>query len=282
VKKNIKASVIIPTYNRALELSRSIASVLNQTFGEFELVVVDDGSTDHTKDIINSFDDARIQYHYTPNQGAAAARNFGVQQARADIVAFLDSDDAWLPEKLAIQLPFTEKHGLSVAGCMMVRKNTETPYIPILKKKEDILFGCRLNPGTTLMCQRDFLLETPFDTSLKRFEDWDWFIQQYLKGNMPHIVPEILGRVYLRPGKPVDTLSSLDALGGKYKNLPPDSLKIFQAGLLVEKSSLFMWQKKYAKSFKDLMKAFWLYPHGFYALIPSLKRMAKLDSILKK
>lgn len=98
-------SVIVPTFNRADLLPRAIASVRSQTFGDFELIVVDDGSTDGTEAVVAGFPDTRVRYLQQPhNAGVAAARNRGIRAARADLVAFLDSDDEWLPDKLARQV----------------------------------------------------------------------------------------------------------------------------------------------------------------------------------
>lgn len=93
-------SVIIPTYNRANFLKRAIDSVLVQTFKDFELIIVDDGSTDNTKELINLYSDSRIKYIYKKNGGLNSARNKGLENANGRYIAFCDSDDSWLPLKL--------------------------------------------------------------------------------------------------------------------------------------------------------------------------------------
>lgn len=93
-------SVIIPTYNREKLIGRAIDSVLNQTFKDFELIIVDDGSTDNTKEIIERYTDQRIRYIYKENGGQNSALNKGIEFAKGKYVAFLDSDDEWLDEKL--------------------------------------------------------------------------------------------------------------------------------------------------------------------------------------
>src|SRR5215831_13870333 len=89
-------SVIIPTYNRATCVGRAIESVLRQTFQDYELIVVDDGSTDKTAEVVRQYGE-RIVFVSQPNRGVSAARNAGVSRAAGDWVAFLDSDDEWLP-----------------------------------------------------------------------------------------------------------------------------------------------------------------------------------------
>lgn len=98
-------SVIIPTYNRAHLIGQSIQSVLDQTYQDFELIVVDDGSSDPTAEMVRSFADPRIHYlRHEKNRGAAASRNTGIAAARGEYTAFLDSDDEWLPDKLEKQM----------------------------------------------------------------------------------------------------------------------------------------------------------------------------------
>lgn len=102
-------SVIIPTYNRAGFISDAVQSVLDQTYKNIEIIVVDDGSTDGTKDVLAPFMD-NIRYYYTENSGAAHARNIGLKAAVGKYIAFLDSDDAYLPYKLELQVSFMESH----------------------------------------------------------------------------------------------------------------------------------------------------------------------------
>ena len=88
-------SVIIPTYNRAYRITTSIQSVLNQTYSELEVIVVDDGSTDNTEEVVSAIGDSRLKYHrLEENKGAANARNIGVSLAHNDVIAFNDSDES--------------------------------------------------------------------------------------------------------------------------------------------------------------------------------------------
>jgi len=101
-------SVIIPTYNRAEVLPRAIESVLAQTYEDFELIIVDDGSTDNTEEIIQSYEFEKIRYVYQENQGANAARNTGIRTANGEYISFLDSDDKFRPEKIKKSIYFLE------------------------------------------------------------------------------------------------------------------------------------------------------------------------------
>ncbi|PMP98127.1 MAG: glycosyl transferase, partial [Thermodesulfobacterium geofontis] len=100
-------SVIIPTYNRAYILSKAIESVLNQTFKDLELIVVDDGSTDETPYLVSKYP---IIYVRKPHRGVSHTRNVGVLKAKGDFIAFLDSDDAFVENKLEKQIEFFEKN----------------------------------------------------------------------------------------------------------------------------------------------------------------------------
>ena len=107
-------SVILPTYNRAYCLEASMNSVLNQSYPDLELIIVDDGSDDGTKELVENMQqtDPRVRYFYTQiNQGAAAARNYGIERASGDYLAFQDSDDLWRPEKLSLQMKQMDEKG---------------------------------------------------------------------------------------------------------------------------------------------------------------------------
>ena len=93
-------SVILCNYNYGRFIAEGIDSVLNQTYSNFELIIVDDGSTDNSREVISAYKDPRIKTVFQENQGQAAAFNTGFSEARGDLVAFLDSDDIWKPEKL--------------------------------------------------------------------------------------------------------------------------------------------------------------------------------------
>ena len=115
-------SVIIPTYNRAHLINRAVQSVLNQTYQNFELIIVDDGSTDNTKEVLRELSDKRIKSVYLEENSRTSAvpRNKGIGVSRGDYIAFLDSDDEWLPKKIAKQLGFfktSKKKNLGFIGC---------------------------------------------------------------------------------------------------------------------------------------------------------------------
>ena len=103
-------SVIIPTYNRAEDLKRALQSVFNQTFSDWEVLIVDNHSTDETDGVIKSFNDPRIKFFKVHNEGVVAvSRNLGLKHAAGEYIAFLDSDDWWLPEKLEESIKYMNR-----------------------------------------------------------------------------------------------------------------------------------------------------------------------------
>jgi glycosyltransferase involved in cell wall biosynthesis len=114
MSNHVEISVVIPAKNRALTLAGCLDSVLAQTYPASEIVVVDDGSIDNTKEVVESYANRKVRYARLPTgRGAQAARNYGVEIARSEWIAFQDSDDLWLPHKLAIQVEALEAHELN-------------------------------------------------------------------------------------------------------------------------------------------------------------------------
>jgi glycosyltransferase involved in cell wall biosynthesis len=114
---NPKVSVVIPTYDRAAKVHSAIESVLSQTYSDLEVIVVDDGSSDGTGRILGEIFGDRIRYYAQTNQGVSVARNKGVEEARGEWIAFLDSDDLWEREKLEWQFKALERFGPQCSGC---------------------------------------------------------------------------------------------------------------------------------------------------------------------
>jgi glycosyltransferase involved in cell wall biosynthesis len=116
-KENPKVSVVIPTYNRADKVGKTIDSVLAQTTTDLEVIVVDDGSSDGTEKVLKQVYGDRIRYHFQVNQGVSAARNKGIAEARGEWIAFLDSDDIWEKDKIEWQLRALEQFAPQCGAC---------------------------------------------------------------------------------------------------------------------------------------------------------------------
>ena len=105
----LRVSVVIPLYNCERHIGEAIESVLAQTFKDYEIIVVDDGSTDDSASVVHKFDD-QVRYVHQPNAGVSAATNHGIALSKGELIAFLDNDDVWLPEKLERQVAFLDEH----------------------------------------------------------------------------------------------------------------------------------------------------------------------------
>ena len=138
-----QVSIILPTYNRERMLIDAINSVLSQTFSDFELIVVDDGSTDSTRQILETFDDVRIVKFFRSHEGRSSARNFGLGVSKGDYVTFLDSDDLYLPNKLQIQVEFLDRNNnfgmaYTSADCFLDQKKAEIIHTYLADKSGNL------------------------------------------------------------------------------------------------------------------------------------------------
>ena len=180
-----EVSVIIPTYNRAQKTARAISSVLYQTFTDYEIIVVDDGSNDHTAEILSLFEPYLTLLVHGENRGVSAARNTGIRATSAPLVAFLDSDDYWMPGKLALQAAFFGAHPEAVA-CQTqeqwIRKGRRVNPAKKHRKPGGWIFEpslrlCLVSPSAA-MVRRDLLDEVGlFDENLPVCEDYDLWLR---------------------------------------------------------------------------------------------------------
>jgi glycosyltransferase involved in cell wall biosynthesis len=200
-----KVSVVIPAYNRAATVVRAMRSVLTQSVRDLELIVVDDASTDGTPEAVESVGDPRVRLlRHDTNRRAGAARNTGIRAARGEYVAFLDSDDEWLPGKLERQLAYMEETpgvAASCTGFLLVKGGEVFPKVPRRLTYRRMFTGCDLGPGTTLIARRGVFGEVGLnDERLYRYEDWDWALR-YAALHPMGLLPEPLARVH-RGGLP--------------------------------------------------------------------------------
>ncbi|MGA1980071.1 MAG: glycosyltransferase [Sedimentisphaerales bacterium] len=188
IDNNPTVSIIIPTYNRSRLIARAVKSVLNQTYQNFELIIVDDGSTDDTREIVAGFNDKRIRYvRHEENKGEAAARNTGIKVARGGYIAYQDSDDEWFPEKLARQMELLENAspqvGVIYTGFWKM-ENLRKTYIPfswVNQKNGDIhrelLKGNFIGSPVVLIKKDCFNRVGLFDERLRNLVDWEMWIR---------------------------------------------------------------------------------------------------------
>lgn len=182
-------SVIIPSYNREKAIKQSIDSVLNQTITDIEIIVVDDGSTDNTEKIIKSINDSRLRYiKLEKNCGACVARNRGIKEAKGEYIAFQDSDDTWVMNKLERQQSFINETNADMVYCGMNRHiNNKVRYYPSDQKShEDLSLKMLLTKNKVstqnIFIKTDVAKKIMFDPSFKRLQDWDFATRVLLSG----------------------------------------------------------------------------------------------------
>jgi glycosyltransferase involved in cell wall biosynthesis len=203
-------SVIIPTYNRAAFIKRSVNSVVKQSYKNIEIIVVDDGSTDNTENLIKNVRDKRIKYiKHTENKGVSHARNTGIKIARGEYISFLDSDDEIYPKKIETQykklhvLPNT--YGLIYCGHRIFINSTNEYVEDFLGQKYDnikeiLLKRCLFAVHAPLIRKMCFEKCGLFDESLVECEDWDMWIRlsQHYKFT---VIPDALVKFYIHEGQ---------------------------------------------------------------------------------
>lgn len=209
-------SIIIPTYNREEYIERAVLSILRQTYDRYEIIIVDDGSTDHTQEVIERIAEKEKCIRYIKleqNQGVAHARNVGMREAAYDYIAFLDSDDEWLPEKLEHQMckMMESSEDTALVFCRMsgIDRNGVTRFVcPHESIEKELLEGniflrlLRANViGTpSVLIHRKCLEQAGgFKESLTCLEDWEWILRIARSWRIG-FVDEVLVEVHKLPG----------------------------------------------------------------------------------
>jgi glycosyltransferase involved in cell wall biosynthesis len=178
-------SVVIPAFNAAAFLGQAIDSVLAQSVGEIEVIVVDDGSTDGTAAIARSYD-SEVHYVYQTNRGMAGARNRGLQECRGDLVGLLDADDTWMPEKIRKQidaLSASPRARVCYTACLVTDRNLEPIAVELSPRKgsalEDLLLmGNVVGSISSPLIERRLLAEVGgFNPGLSHCADWDLWVR---------------------------------------------------------------------------------------------------------
>ncbi len=179
-----RVSVVIPTHNRKAFVLEAVDSVLAQTYEDYELIVVDDGSTDGTGEALERYKE-RLRYLYQENQGVSVARNHGLEHACGEFIAFLDSDDLWLPKKLALQVAFMDEHPeaqICYSDEVWIRRG-----VRVNPKKRHAKYSgwiypyclplCIISPSSAFMRRGLFEQIGSFDPGLPVCEDYDLWLR---------------------------------------------------------------------------------------------------------
>ena len=173
-------SIIIAAYNAATFIQETIQSVINQTYQNWELLIVDDASTDDTIDKIRSLEDHRIKLiPLAKNSGAAIARNTAIAQAKGEYLAFLDSDDLWVPDKLERQLAFMKEHGylFTCTEHGVLEENGEISKIKTVKPQASYMDILKNNAGNSTIMYNCQVLGKYYSPDIKRRNDITMWLQ---------------------------------------------------------------------------------------------------------
>lgn len=214
-------SVIIPTYNRGPLIGRAIASVLNQTYKDIEVLVIDDASTDYTETVVDSIKDERLHYYkLEKNGGACRARNVGISKAQGEYIAFLDSDDEWMSNKIELQYKFAkEKNAMAIASNFIYKREGKERVViskdhPEFFTAEELILKNSITTGA-LFVRKELLLQLGgFNEKMPRYQDWELVLR--LINNCPiYFIKEPLLKIYYQE----DSITSTTSKNKKYRAL---------------------------------------------------------------
>jgi glycosyltransferase involved in cell wall biosynthesis len=248
-------SVIITTYNRAPFVEEAIQSVLTQDFRDFELIVVDDGSTDGTRQTLERYTDSLIPL-YQENKGVSSARNSGIQHSQGTYLAFLDSDDLWLPKKLSVQLAFFYQNPQALI-CqteeIWLRRGVRVNPRKVHKKYSGEIFEhclslCRVSPSAVMIKRRLFDEVGLFDEELPACEDYDLWLRVACRYPI-HLIDEPY--IIKRGGHP-------DQLSRQFEGI--DRFRIKALTKIIE--SNYLTPHHYHLTLKELKKKCRIYGEG--------------------
>ncbi|MDI6883463.1 MAG: glycosyltransferase [Patescibacteria group bacterium] len=219
MKNNPLVSIVIPTYNKAKHIKKAIGGVLSQTYQNLEVIVIDDGSTDNTQEVVKSFNDPRIIYIWQENKGPAAARNTGIKKTQGKYIAFLDSDDFWLKEKLEKQVRFLEENpevGLLGSGCYQLDEKGEVIGEKIFPAENKVLqkILIKYNPfiqSSVILRKEVFDRMGKYDENFLQSEDYELWLRIAKSHKIANLSEPLVKKRYykesLLPGKDKEQLS---------------------------------------------------------------------------
>lgn len=191
-------SVILPTYNRAKEIPKSIESILNQTYKDFELIIIDDGSTDNTQEVVAGYQDKRIRYiqNTTSKHGVSVARNIGIRESTGEYITFNDSDDVFYPDKLEKQSAFLEREKADVTFCAVCKNKQIIPDAKFTQRDCTLerILEASFTTTQALFGKAVCFRECMFDEQISRNVDWELVIR-LIKGYKVIFQKEVLAKL---------------------------------------------------------------------------------------
>jgi glycosyltransferase involved in cell wall biosynthesis len=250
-------SVIIPVYNSEETIHQTIESVLNQTFSDFELIIINDGSTDSTLEIVSNIPDSRLSIYSYPNSGVSITRNRGIQKAKGEYIAFIDADDLWTPDKLESQylaLQASPDSGVAYSWIDYISESGEV--IPGGAKGsfngdvfKSLLLADFVGTGSNPLIRASALAEIGnFDESINYSEDWDLWLRLAAHYSFV-VVPQVSVLYRMRAG----------SLSKNFKGMATGSFKVLQkvfieAPLPIQKLKRTCFANRYKSLARDILE----------------------------
>ncbi len=271
---NSLISVIVPTYNRQKYIKKALDSVLFQSYQNFEIIIVDDGSTDDTKSVVEDYlKDPRVFYLYQSNQKVSMARNNGIKNSRGEYIALLDSDDYWLDsKKLEKQVNFFENNPeyLLTSGGIIRVDESGRELSRVLNPtsdrdiKESMLFSCLLAPSGAMFRKSIFERIGGFNNSSDLSEDWEFFLEIGRLGKcynfQDYFVAYLQGSQNRSNFNRKDNLKYNLSLIKKYKKVYPHFKKAYLIHLCYYMYAFLPFREKLLPFFSKIKKAFFRKP----------------------
>jgi len=275
-----KVSVIIPTYNRAEFLRSAIVSALNQTFKDIEMIVADDKSTDHTREVVRSFKDKRIKYIMNENNmGPSATRNSAILASKGEYIAFLDDDDEWIPEKLQKQVELLDKSPPNICGVYSDRLIIDRLSNKIVSEGlqsnkvrgnllSQLAMRNQINTCTVLVKKKCLDEVGLFDETISYMEDRDLWIRLSLNWDFEYI-NEPLTRTFVHKqghlsARLKEQIKGRETLLTRYSNLFNQDKKTWSKLHLLQ-GAQYCQLKDMKKGRKNFVRGIKIYPLNFYA-----------------
>jgi len=236
-------SVVIPTCNRAGLLKRALDSVLGQTYKRLEIVVIDDASSDNTREVVLGFKDDRIRYlRHENNRGGSAARNTGVDAAKGTYIAFLDDDDEWLPEMTQKQLDALQGFEAVLCTCLVNGRSMAKRRPKAVITLEDLKRNPYAIGGTGVLMARAVIIKNlRFDEQLPIHQDWDLFIR----------IAQQCDIAYLNEPLLIYNEGQHDRITNKRTNMTPEQMEPYMK--MLEKHKSFFGRSWYNRHIAGIL-----------------------------
>lgn len=289
-----RVSVIIPTFNRAKHITHAIDSVISQSYRDLEIIVIDDGSTDNTRDVLDRYK-TKIKYLYQKKSGVSTARNYGIRQAQGEWIAFLDSDDEWMPEYLSLQMDRVEQNPKVCAHitnsiqlmdndheintfrklrCNFINKFGNKMFLEIERPLFTVIKHHITSLQSTIIKRKVFIEAGLFNENLTIAEDFDAIARMSLHGPMEICKKPLV--YIIRRRESIDNLtnqmysvSGMNCFAFVYNRLREDNRLLFKEKRIINKylscnrravANIYLKNGETKKAKSKYKESFFIYP----------------------